>query len=63
MTPILAPVSGRLRGYGCHRMHADVALPAMHPYASEGDSLAVIAAPAGVRCRGRFSGPIGVSWV
>jgi hypothetical protein len=24
-----------------------VALPAMHPYASEGDSLAVIAAPAG----------------
>jgi predicted deacylase len=46
VTPILAPVSGRLRGYGCHRMHADVALPAMHPYASEGDSLAAIATPA-----------------
>jgi hypothetical protein len=43
--PVLAPVSGRLRAYGCARPDADVALPAMHPYASKGDRLASIAAP------------------
>lgn len=44
-TPILAPISGRLSAYGCSRADCDVALPAMHPYASEGDRLAAIAAP------------------
>jgi len=45
VTPVLAPVSGRLQSWGCHRANADVSLAAMHPYASEGDSLATIAAP------------------
>ena len=44
-TPILAPIGGRLRSYGCSRPDCDVALPAMHPYASKGDRLAAIAAP------------------
>ncbi len=43
--PVLAPTSGRLRTYGCSRPDADVALPAMHPYASKGDRLASIARP------------------
>jgi len=42
---IIAPVSGYLRSYGACRAHCDVALPAQHPYADEGESLAVIASP------------------
>ena len=42
---IIAPVSGYLWSYGCHRAHCDVALPEMHPYASEGDTLATVVAP------------------
>jgi predicted deacylase len=45
--PVFAPASGRLRAYGCSRADADVALPAMHPYASKGDRLASIAVPEG----------------
>jgi len=45
MTPVLAPISGRLSTYGCRRADCDVSLAAMHPYASEGDSLATVAAP------------------
>jgi predicted deacylase len=39
---IIAPVSGYLYTYGCHRAHCDVALPEMHPYASAGDTLATV---------------------
>jgi len=39
---IVAPVSGYLWLYGCHREHCDVRLPAMHPYANEGDILAAV---------------------
>jgi len=39
---IVAPVSGYLWQYGCHREHADVRLPAMHPYADAGDILAAL---------------------
>lgn len=42
---IVAPSSGYLWQYGCHREHADVRLPAMHPYASEGDVLATVMGP------------------
>ncbi len=42
---IIAPVSGYLWSYGCHRAHCDVALPEMHPYASEGDTLATVVTP------------------
>jgi predicted deacylase len=42
LTEIPTPASGHLWSYGCHRSHCDVALPAQHPYASEGDTLAVI---------------------
>ena len=41
---IVAPVSGYLYQYGCHREHSDVALPPMHPYASEGDVVAGVMA-------------------
>jgi predicted deacylase len=39
---IVAPVAGLLWQYGCHREHSDVMLPAMHPYASEGDIVAAV---------------------
>ena len=39
---LVAPVSGYLYEYGCHREHCDVALPPMHPYASEGDVVAAV---------------------
>jgi len=39
---LIAPVSGYLWQYGCHREHSDVRLPAMHPYADEGDILAAV---------------------
>ena len=42
---IIAPVSGYLRAYGACRANCDVALPAQHPYADKGESLAVIASP------------------
>ena len=42
---IIAPVSGYLWQYGCHREHSDVRLPAMHPYAEEGDVLAAVMTP------------------
>ena len=42
---IFAPVSGYLLRYGCYRPHSDVALPARHPYASEGDPLATVVVP------------------
>lgn len=42
ITEVRAPVSGYLWRYGCHRKDCDVALPAQHPYASEGDTLSVI---------------------
>jgi len=42
---IIAPVTGYLYSYGCHRADCDVALPAMHPYADEGDVLAGIMQP------------------
>jgi uncharacterized protein len=43
--PIIAPVDGYLWLYGCHRSHSDVALPAQHPYADAGDTLAGIMQP------------------
>lgn len=43
--PVLRPISGRLRQYGCRREDCDVSLAAMHAYASEGDLLAAVAAP------------------
>jgi predicted deacylase len=42
MVEITAPVSGYLWQYGCHREHSDVRLPAMHPYADEGDVVAAV---------------------
>ncbi|MHB8996315.1 MAG: succinylglutamate desuccinylase/aspartoacylase family protein [Armatimonadota bacterium] len=39
---VLSPTSGYLWQYGCHRADSDVALPAMHPYADEGDLLASV---------------------
>lgn len=39
---VLSPASGYLWQYGCHREHADVALPALHPYADPGDVLASV---------------------
>ncbi len=39
---LVAPVSGYLWQYGCHREHSDVRLPAMHPYADEGDIVAAV---------------------
>ena len=45
VTEITAPAGGRLYSWGCHREKCDVALPDMHPYASAGDTLAVIARP------------------
>ncbi|MCE5237637.1 succinylglutamate desuccinylase/aspartoacylase family protein [bacterium] len=39
---LVAPVSGYLWQYGCHREHSDVRLPAMHPYADGGDILAAV---------------------
>jgi predicted deacylase len=42
---IIAPQSGYLWQYGCHREHCDVRLPDMHPYASEGDVLAAVMTP------------------
>lgn len=45
VTEIFAPAGGRLFRWGCHREKCDVALPDMHPYASAGDTLAVIARP------------------
>ena len=44
VTPVLAPATGRLYEFGCHRRHCDVALPDMHPYASAGDRLATLGA-------------------
>jgi len=41
---IAVPVAGYLLRFGAHRRHSDVALPAMHPYADEGDLLAAIVA-------------------
>lgn len=40
--PLLAPASGFLWQYGCHREHCDVGLPPQHPYAGAGDLLAAI---------------------
>ncbi len=42
---LVAPVAGYLYSYGCFRSDADVRLPAMHPYADEGDVLAGIMQP------------------
>ena len=42
ITEVKAPVSGYLWRYGCFRQHCDVSLAAQHPYADEGNSLAVI---------------------
>lgn len=42
---VIAPVSGYLWLYGCHRKACDVQLPAMHPYADEGDVLAAVMTP------------------
>ena len=39
---ILSPADGWLWGYGCNRPNCDVALPAQHPYADEGDALATV---------------------
>ena len=44
-TEIKAPVSGFLYSYDCSRANSDVSLAAQHPYASQGDRLAVIAKP------------------
>ena len=52
-TPVLAPLSGRLSNYGCRREHCDVSLAAMHPYASAGDLVASVAAPADDFATGR----------
>jgi predicted deacylase len=41
-TEMIAPVSGPLVSYDCHRRNCDVALPDQHPYADEGDELAAI---------------------
>ena len=37
---ILAPATGYLWQYGCHREHSDIALPPQHPYADQGYVLA-----------------------
>ena len=42
---IVSPASGYLRAYGASRAHCDVALPAQHPYVSQGDRLAAIDRP------------------
>ncbi|HUS80501.1 MAG TPA: succinylglutamate desuccinylase/aspartoacylase family protein, partial [Armatimonadota bacterium] len=39
---IVAPVSGYLWKYGCHRPICDASLPDQHPYADEGDMLALV---------------------
>ena len=44
-TEIKAPISGYLYSYDCSRANSDVSLAAQHPYASQGDRLAVIARP------------------
>jgi predicted deacylase len=40
--PVRSPVAGYLRTYGLFRPHADVALPAQHPYVDKGDLLATV---------------------
>lgn len=41
--PVTAPVSGFLWQYGmCHDMLCDASLPAQHPYAEEGNRIALI---------------------
>ncbi len=42
---IKAPIGGFLYSFDCSRAHSDVSLAAQHPYASQGDRLAVIARP------------------
>lgn len=42
---VVAPASGYLWQYGCHRSDCDVALPPQHPYASAGDKLAGVVSP------------------
>lgn len=44
---ITAPVSGWLWKFGCHRPICDASLPDQHPYAEEGDMLALIVTPEG----------------
>jgi predicted deacylase len=44
-TEIKAPVSGFLYSFDCSRPNSDVSLASQHPYASQGDRLAVIARP------------------
>lgn len=44
-TEIKSPVSGFLYSYDCSRANSDVSLAAQHPYASQGDRLAVVARP------------------
>ncbi|MCK9265296.1 succinylglutamate desuccinylase/aspartoacylase family protein [bacterium] len=39
---VIAPISGLLTTYGCHRRLSDVDLASMHPYADKGDLLANI---------------------
>ena len=48
--PLCAPAGGRLAAYGAHRAFCDVALPAMHPYASVRELIArIVIAPRGER--------------
>ena len=44
-TEIKSPIEGFLYSYDCSRAHSDVSLAAQHPYASQGDRLAVIVRP------------------
>jgi len=39
---VVSPMSGYLWKYGCHRAECDVRLPDQHPYATEGDMLALV---------------------
>jgi len=44
-TEIRSPVSGLLYSYDCSRANSDVSLASQHPYASQGDRLAVVVKP------------------
>lgn len=44
-TEIRSPIGGFLYSYDCSRANSDVSLASQHPYASQGDRLAVVARP------------------